>query len=222
MKCKRPACPNEGHPKLKYCSRSCAPYGALTDARKVHSEWSPGPDGSGILDHGAPSWGSFENEPQNVLAENLGITTTSSSPTNSVESIMPEEKQREICNPSLGTEHKVRNDLLINENILKEPEPSGMPGIMQTKTENLPTSQKDVALVNRIETSFVQCDSSSGVLLDSVSLIDKSANHLHGFIASVAKEETVTGPMMSNAAKCAKEIAALMRVKLDLYKASKK
>lgn len=130
-----------------------------------------------------------------------------------------------------------RNEMQQSENIIKPIErpvrPSnGATGAQRQKSgesESHKSASSEPEITTQLEDSFAPSVSSSEETLTSMSLIDDSAEQMHGLMTSLAARlraktktaEYITHIEVGQVTRCAAELRSLLRLKLDIWKERK-
>jgi hypothetical protein len=196
MKCAREKCPYQAKQDRVYCSPDCA--------RLERAEENSGSetDSSSLEDAGEQSEESSSDElsqEQSSLSEKQTQNTSKSSEIVSEGNTRTEERRN-----SEGINSITGSELTRRENSFPLSEDSGADGL------------------TRLAASLKPSENSSAETSHSMSLIDKSATHLHDLMKSVAPSQTTEPEKIKSACEAAKQMTQLLRLKLDILREFRK
>jgi hypothetical protein len=217
-----------GHANAKYCSRTHAPFAHLlkgyTHTRSGQTEKSFSAD-YGETSR-APSIEEPNLEPDTKTSKMIPITKRKKEKTSEIpigetskkldektttDSSLTDKENRSSCEKTANTDtektqmqtHKYGNS-------------------MQTNTEKT-TTPNTARSISELPTSINTLDNTSSDKSPSTSLIDSSAQHLFDLMKSLEKNKSSTRVETVKAAcECAKGIQSLIRLKLDMYRESRR
>jgi hypothetical protein len=200
MKCKKPNCSAKAAPGQAYCSRACAPYGALGGSASTRSARVMAESGSG--GSGARSASSSRSESETSSGKPLDVERTRNFGKGRIDFEQLEQRPTET---------------------IRTP-PSGI-GIDEMPSEPVKRSTSAESGAGLFMESKDLSTGPDGGKLASIKLIDDSLLHLHGLMKRVAPIEeagdvlrTMDARRVHAAVGCASSIYKMMRLKLDIAK----